>query len=58
MLSPLVLNKSWKQGRGMYPFIYSSFARLVSFEIQLILKESSRAEPEYMNIYPPRRLAF
>ena len=30
--------------------IYSGSARLVSFEIKLISKEASRAEPEYMNI--------
>ena len=34
-------------------FIYSGAARLVSFEIKLISKEVSRAEPEYMNIHPP-----
>ena len=34
-------------------FIYSGSARLVSFEIKLISKEASRAEPEYMNIHPP-----
>ena len=34
-------------------FIYSGRARLVSFEIKLISKEVSRAEPEYMNIHPP-----
>ena len=36
-------------------FIYSSPAPLaiVSFEIKLISKEVSRAEPEYMNIHPP-----
>ena len=34
-------------------FIYSGSARLVSFEIKLISKEVSRAEPEYMNIHPP-----
>ena len=33
-------------------FIYSGSARLVSFEIKLISKEVSRAEPEYMNIHP------
>ena len=30
-----------------------SSARLVSFEMKLISKEVSRAEPEYMNIHPP-----
>ena len=39
-------------------FIYSGPARLVSFEIKLISKEVSRAEPEYMNIPPPPQLAF
>ena len=34
-------------------FIYSSSARLTSFEINFISKEISRAEPEYMNIHPP-----
>ena len=34
-------------------FIYSGSARLVSFEMKLISKEVSRAEPEYMNIHPP-----
>ena len=40
-------------GGGGCIFIYSSCARLVSFEIKLISKEVSRAEPEYMNIHPP-----
>ena len=39
-------------------FIYSGSARLVSFEIKLIPKEISRAEPEYMNIPPPPQLTF
>ena len=39
-------------------FIYSGSARLVSFQIKLISKEVSRAEPEYMNIPPPPQLAF
>ena len=34
-------------------FIYSGSAQLVSFEIKLISKEISQAEPEYMNIHPP-----
>ena len=34
-------------------FIYSGYARLTSFEINFISKETSRAEPEYMNIHPP-----
>ena len=40
-------------GGGGCIFIYSSCAPLVSFEIKLISKEVSRAEPEYMNIHPP-----
>ena len=40
-------------GGGGSIFIYSGAARLVSFEIKLISKEVSRAEPEYMNIHPP-----
>ena len=44
---------------GGYIFVYSGSARLVSFEIKLISKEPSRAEPEYMNIHPPPpQLAF
>ena len=39
-------------------FIYSGSAQLFSFEIKLISKEISRAEPEYMNIPPPPQLAF
>ena len=39
-------------------FIYSGSARLVSFELKLISKEVSQAEPEYMNIHPPPQLAF
>ena len=38
---------------GGYIFIYSGYARLISFEINFITKETSRAEPEYMNIHPP-----
>ena len=34
-------------------FIYSGYARLISIEINFITKETSRAEPEYMNIHPP-----
>ena len=33
-------------------FIYSGYARLISFQINFITKETSRAEPEYMNIHP------
>ena len=39
-------------GRGCI-FIYSGSARLASFEINFISKETSWAEPEYMNIHPP-----
>ena len=38
---------------GGYIFIYSGSGRLTSFEINFISKETSRAEPEYMNIHPP-----
>ena len=31
-------------------FIYSGYARLISFEINFITKETSRAEPEFLNI--------
>ena len=34
-------------------FIYSGSARLISFEINFISKETSRTEPECMNIHPP-----
>ena len=34
-------------------FIYSGYARLTSFEFNFISKETSRTEPEYMNIHPP-----
>ena len=40
-------------GGGGCIFIYSGYARLTSFEINFISKETSRAEPEYMNIHPP-----
>ena len=40
-------------GGGGCIFIYSGSDRLVSFEIKLISKEVSRAEPEYMNMHPP-----
>ena len=33
-------------------YINSGSARLVSFQIHLISEGTSRAEPEYMNIYP------
>ena len=34
-------------------FIYSGSSRLISFDIKLISKEISWAEPEYMNMHPP-----
>ena len=40
-------------GGGRCIFIYSGSARLTSFEINFITKETSRARPEYMNIHPP-----
>ena len=40
-------------GGGGCIFIYSGSARLAAFEINFISKETSRAEPEYMNIHPP-----
>ena len=40
-------------GGGGCIFIYSGYARLTSFEINFISKETSRAEIEYMNIHPP-----
>ena len=40
-------------GGGGGIFIYSGSARLISFEINFISKETSWAEPEYMNIHPP-----
>ena len=40
-------------GGGGCIFIYSGSARLASFEINFISKETSRAEPEYMNTPPP-----
>ena len=45
-------------GGGVHIHI-SGYARLISFEINIITKETSRAEPEYMNIHlPPSLLAF
>ena len=41
-------------GGGGGIFIYSGSARLTSFEINFISKETSRARPEYMNIHPPQ----
>ena len=40
-------------GGGGCIFIYSGSARVASFEINFISKETSLAEPEYMNIHPP-----
>ena len=40
-------------GGGGCIFIYSGSARLTSYEINFISKETSRAGPEYMNIHPP-----
>ena len=41
-------------GEGVvYLYNYSVYARLISFEINFITQETSRAEPEYMNIHPP-----
>ena len=40
-------------GGGRCIFIYSGSARLTSFEINFISKETSRAQLEYMNIHPP-----
>ena len=46
-------------GGGGCIFIYSGYARLTSFEINFISKETSRAEPEYMNTHsPPPQLTF
>ena len=45
-------------GGGGCMFIYSGSARLASFEINFISKETSRAEPEYMNIHPPLQLTL
>ena len=40
-------------GGGGCIFIYSGYARLTSFDINFIPKETSRTVPEYMNIHPP-----
>ena len=40
-------------GREGCIFTYSGSVRLISFEINSILKETSRAEPKYMNTLPP-----
>ena len=42
-------------GGGGCIFIYSGYARLTSFEINFISKETSRADIEYMNIHPPNK---
>ena len=39
-------------GGGECMFISSGSARLISFKINFISKETSRADPEYMNIHP------
>ena len=41
-------------GGGGCIFIYSGSARLTSFEINFISKETSRTRPEYMNIHTPQ----
>ena len=51
-LSVRAVARTLTGGRGVYIHISGS-ARLVSFEIKLISKDISRAEPEYMNIHPP-----
>ena len=43
---------------GVCIFIYLGSVRLTSFEINFILKETSWAEPDYMNVCPPPQLAF
>ena len=45
-------------GKGVYSYIYAGSARLTSFEINFISKETSRAGPEYMNIHPPPQLTL
>ena len=40
-------------GGGVCIFIYSGSAQLISFQINLISKEISWPEPEYMNMHPP-----
>ena len=40
-------------GGGGCIFIYSGYARLISFEINFITKVTSQTEPEYMNIHTP-----
>ena len=49
-------NANW--GGGGCLFIYSGSARLTYFEINFISKETSWAEPEYMNIHPPPQLTL
>ena len=39
-------------GGGVYSYI-RGYARLISFEINFITKETCQAEPECMNIHPP-----
>ena len=43
-------------GGGGWIFIYSGSARLITFDINYISKETSRAE--YMNIHPPSQLTL
>ena len=50
------LNNHW--GGGGCLFIYSCYARRISFEINSNLIEFRRAEHEYMNKYPPPKLRF
>ena len=40
-------------GGGGWIFIFSCYARLISFEIKLIWKQISRAQHENMNIHHP-----
>ena len=40
-------------GRGCVKLLIFVFCRLISFEINVISKESSQAEPEYVSIHPP-----
>ena len=49
----LLSGPSLERQLGECIFIYSGSARLTSFEINFISKETSQSEPEYMNIHPP-----
>ena len=44
-------------GGDVYSYI-RGYARLISFEINFITKETCQAEPECMNLHPPPQLAF